>query len=201
MKFLQLLKLILLFLILLISINYLHFNFYEVNVVLFSSILDVFIAVLITILIVKKVKFFRVNFSNFEIFQSLVIIVLLGYAFAITIPTIIDRSLSFYILEKIQERGGGMKINSFENLFKSEYMIDHRLVDIRLTEQLESGSIIVNKDCVKLTEKGQSLVIFSQFYRKYFLPKNRLLMGEYSDYLIRNNLNKINSYEYNDACS
>jgi len=201
MKFLQLLKLIFLFFILLISINYLHFNFYEVNVVLFSSILDVFIAVLITILIVNKVKFFRVNFSNFEIFQSLVIIVLLGYAFAITIPTIIDRSLSFYILEKIQERGGGMKINSFENLFKSEYMIDHRLVDIRLTEQLESGSIIVNKDCVKLTEKGQSLVIFSQFYRKYFLPKNRLLMGEYSDYLIRNNLNKINSYEYNDACS
>jgi len=201
MKFLQLLKLIFLFFILLISINYLHFNFYEVNVVLFSSILDVFIAVLVTILIVKKVKFFRVNFSNFEIFQSLVIIVLLGYAFAITIPTIIDRSLSFYILEKIQERGGGMKINSFENLFKSEYMIDHRLVDIRLTEQLESGSIIVNKDCVKLTEKGQSLVIFSQFYRKYFLPKNRLLMGEYSDYLIRNNLNKINSYEYNDACS
>jgi len=201
MKFLQLLKLIFLFFILLISINYLHFNFYEVNVVLFSSILDVFIAVLITILIVKKVKFFRVNFSNFEIFQSLVIIVLLGYAFAITIPTIIDRSLSFYILEKIQERGGGMKINSFENLFKSEYMIDHRLVDIRLTEQLESGSIIVNKDCVKLTEKGQSLVIFSQFYRKYFLPKNRLLMGEYSDYLIRNNLNKINSHEYNDACS
>jgi len=201
MKFLQLLKLIFLFFILLISINYLHFNFYEVNVVLFSSILDVFIAVLITILIVKKVKFFRVNFSNFEIFQSLVIIVLLGYAFAITIPTIIDRSLSFYILEKIQERGGGMKINSFENLFKSEYMVDHRLVDIRLTEQLESGSIIVNKDCVKLTEKGQSLVIFSQFYRKYFLPKNRLLMGEYSDYLIRNNLNKINSYEYNDACS
>ena len=201
MKFLQLLKLIFLFFILLISINYLHFNFYEVNVVLFSSILDVFIAVLITILIVNKVKFFRVNFSNFEIFQSLVIIVLLGYAFAITVPTIIDRSLSFYILEKIQERGGGMKINSFENLFKSEYMIDHRLVDIRLTEQLESGSIIVNKDCVKLTEKGQSLVIFSQFYRKYFLPKNRLLMGEYSDYLIRNNLNKINSYEYNDACS
>jgi len=201
MKFLQLLKLIFLFFILLISINYIHFNFYEVNVVLYSSILDVFIAVLITILIVKKVKFFRVNFSNFEIFQSLVIIVLLGYAFAITIPTIIDRSLSFYILEKIQERGGGMKINSFENLFKSEYMIDHRLVDIRLTEQLESGSIIVNKDCVKLTEKGQSLVIFSQFYRKYFLPKNRLLMGEYSDYLIRNNLNKINSYEYNDACS
>ena len=201
MKFLQLLKLIFLFFILLISINYLHFNFYEVNVVLFSSILDVFIAVLVTILIVKKVKFFRVNFSNFEIFQSLVIIVLLGYAFAITVPTIIDRSLSFYILEKIQERGGGMKINSFENLFKSEYMIDHRLVDIRLTEQLESGSIIVNKDCVKLTEKGQSLVIFSQFYRKYFLPKNRLLMGEYSDYLIRNNLNKINSYEYNDACS
>ena len=201
MKFLQLLKLIFLFFILLISINYLHFNFYEVNVVLFSSILDVFIAVLVTILIVKKVKFFRVNFSNFEIFQSLVIIVLLGYAFAITIPTIIDRSLSFYILEKIQERGGGMKINSFENLFKSEYMIDHRLVDIRLTEQLESGSIIVNKDCVKLTEKGQSLVIFSQFYRKYFLPKNRLLMGEYSDYLIRNNLNKINSHEYNDACS
>ncbi|HIP12441.1 MAG TPA: hypothetical protein EYG73_06960, partial [Arcobacter sp.] len=50
-----------------------------------------------------------------------------------------------------------------------------------LTEQLSSGTIIINQNgCVKLTEKGNTLASFSRYFRKNFLPKERLLMGEYS---------------------
>jgi hypothetical protein len=62
-------------------------------------------------------------------------------------------------------------------------MREHRLVDIRLTEQAESGTIVIEGDCVKLTPRGKRLAAFGQFFRKNFLPKRRLLRGEYTDQL------------------
>jgi len=104
-----------------------------------------------------------------------------GYALAISMPTVIDRSLSFYILEKIQQRGGGIRQDAFEWVFTQEYMKEHRLVDVRLTEQLESGTIDIKNGCVLLTEKGRRIANFSRYYRRNWLPKKRLLMGNYSD--------------------
>ena len=109
---------------------------------------------------------------------------LLGYIFAISLPTVIDRSLSFYILEKLQQRGGAIQLSKFEYIFTNEYMREHKLVDIRLTEQTESGTIIIDKDCVRLTNKGSLLADFSRYFRQNFLPKKRLLRDEYTDKLI-----------------
>jgi hypothetical protein len=78
--------------------------------------------------------------ASFERAQLLVIMLLAGYALAISVPTVIDRSLSFYILEKLQQRGGGIRYAAFEQVFTQEYLKEHRLVDVRLTEQLESGT-------------------------------------------------------------
>ena len=95
----------------------------------------------------------------------------------------IDRSLSFYILEKIQQRGGGIKFDAFEQVFTNEYVKEHRLVDVRLTEQQQSGTIVINAGCVKLTAWGNTLATASRYFRGHFLPKQRLLMGEYTDAL------------------
>lgn len=105
---------------------------------------------------------------------------LLGYCFAISIPTVIDRSLSFYILEKLAQRGGGIRQDAMPDVFIKEYLPEHRLMDVRLTEQLESGTILIEGGCVKLTRKGARLAEASRYFRKNFLPKHRLLMGEYS---------------------
>jgi hypothetical protein len=121
---------------------------------------------------------------------------LLGYAFAISIPTVIDRSLSFYILEKLQQRGGGIKINNFEQVFTQEYVKEHRLVDVRLTEQLESGTIEIKNGCVILTVKGSNIASFSQMFRRNFLPKHRLLMGKYSDDLTNPFRHKLSKIDY-----
>ena len=106
-----------------------------------------------------------------------------GYAFAISVPTILDRSLSFYLLEKLQQRGGGIKQESFDRVFREEYMLEHRLIDIRLTEQLASGTIEIKEGCVSLTSRGESFARFSRYFRKNWLPKNRLIAGEYTDEL------------------
>lgn len=180
MKLKKFLYSIIAFILLLFVYYILHLTFFRVNVVFYSAILDGFLAAITLYLILIKTKYFSI-FCSFEKFQIFIISILLGYSFAISVPTVIDRSLSFYILEKIQQRGGGIKQNAFEDVFTKEYMVEHRLVDVRLTEQLESGTIEIVGDCVKLTPKGDFLAKLSRTFRKNFLPKERLLMGEYTD--------------------
>lgn len=169
------------FLLLLLSFHIAHIRFFPVDVVFYAAIFDGFLASLATSGIVFLSRYFSL-YNLFEKIQMATIWILTSYAFAISVPTVIDRSLSFYILEKLQQRGGGIQLSSFEEVFTKEYVKEHRLVDVRLTEQQASGTIVINDDgCVKLTEFGQKLASFSSYYRNNFLPKKRLLMGEYSD--------------------
>lgn len=160
-----------------------YIHYFSVDVVFYSSIYAALIALLIFAVTLYWVPFFR-RLNYYEKFNVIVIAGLLGYVFAISLPTVIDRSLSFYILEKLQQRGGGIQLAKFHYIFTEEYMREHKLVDIRLTEQSQSGTIIIDGDCVRLTEKGNELANFSRFFRKHLLPKKRLLLDEYTDALI-----------------
>lgn len=82
-----------------------------------------------------------------------------------------------------QQRGGGILEDQIGEVFISEYMPENRLVDVRLTEQLRSGTIEIKDGCVELTSKGESIASVSRFMRAHFLPRKRLLMGEYTDVL------------------
>ncbi len=157
-----------------------YVNFIKVNVVFYSALGAVVISLMVQALIVIVLPLLN-NFSLFEKIQHLISCALIGYILAISVPTVIDRSLSFYILEKLQQRGGEIKLNQFEKVFTQEYLQEYRLVDVRLTEQLESGTIRIKNGTVKLTEKGDNIASFGQMFRKNFLPKHRLLMGTYSD--------------------
>jgi len=157
-----------------------HVSFFKVDVILYSAIADGAIATLGAFALLLLGNRLAI-LSGFERAQLVVICFLSGYIFAISIPTVIDRSLSFYILEKIEQRGGGIQFSKFEDVFSKEYLKEHRLVDVRLTEQLQSGTIVIEGGCVKLTQFGEFLVSISLFFRSHFLPKRRLLMGQYSD--------------------
>ena len=171
------------FLILFFTVYYLHITFFKVNVVFYSAILDGVIATVILTIGLYLVKYFDI-FNNFEKIQLSVIMFFISYAISITIPTVIDRSLSFYLLEKIQQRGGGIQLHSMKDIFTKEYIVEHRLMDIRITEQLESGTIKITDGCVKLTGRGEKIANFSRFFRQEFLPKKRLINGKYTDDLI-----------------
>lgn len=168
-----------LFSAILLLIYWLHIAYFKVNVVFFSAIIDGILAAFVTITLVSLSKWLNV-FSVFEKLQLVLFWLLLGYAYAISVPTVIDRSLSFYTLEKLQQRGGGILLAAFERVYANEYMKEHRLVDVRLTEQEQSGTIKIENGCVVLTEWGNTLATASRYFRNHFLPKQRLLMGEYS---------------------
>jgi hypothetical protein len=168
------------FLLLLLLTYGLHVKFFRVDVVFYAAIADGLIAAALMGLALFVLKFYK-PLTGLERSQLIVIWALMGYAFAISVPTVIDRSLSFYILEKLQQRGGAIQADAFEYVFTKEYVKEHRLVDVRLTEQLASGTIVIENGCAVLTDKGQILVKISRYFRMNWLPKERLLMGEYTD--------------------
>lgn len=172
----------LLFGVLLGATYVLHARLLPVDVVLYSAVLDAFVAAALAGAILFRARVFQ-PLGGFEKSQLVLIWLLLGYAFAISVPTVIDRSLSFYLLEKLEQRGGGIREDAFAGVFVDEYMREHRLVDVRLTEQLASGTVRIEDGCVLLTPRGARLAWFSRTVRRYLLPRRRLLMGTYSDVL------------------
>ena len=163
--------------------HFVYFNFFRVDVVFYSSMkISIYTALGLGLgLLLWRL----IRLQVFEKACLIIITLCLGYIFSISVPTVIDRSLSFYLLEKIDQRGGGIRADAFEEIFIKEYMIEHRLVDVRLTEQLESGTIELSEDgCVLLTPKGALFVRFSLYFRSNWLPSQRLLNGTYTDDLV-----------------
>lgn len=167
------------YVVLLLGIHFLHVRFFSVDVVFYAAIGDALLAAVLTglLLLLPALRRFTVT----EKVLLVAVWLLGGYSFAISVPTVIDRSLSFYILEKLDQRGGGIRQDAFQDVFTKEYMVEHRLVDVRLTEQESSGTIQIANGCVLLTDKGRRVAAMSRFYRQHFLPKQRLLLGRYSD--------------------
>ena len=195
MKYLKFVVATAVYAILLLVIYVLHVRYVPVNVVFYSAVLDAVLATILAATLIATVRWFKV-FTRFETLQLCCIWLLIGYSFAISVPTVIDRSLSFYILEKLQQRGGGIKLDAFEQVFTQEYVKEHRLVDVRLTEQQQSGTVEIKDGCVKLTAWGQTIASSSRYFRAHFLPKQRLLMGKYSDDLTAPFRNSVDRTDY-----
>ena len=182
MKYLYSIGFLIFFIFLLIIIYTIYINQFNVNVLLYSSLFCVLISLAIATIFLFSIKVKYINF--FEKILILIICALTGYSLVLSLPTVIDRSLSFYILEKLDQRGGGIKVDKMDIVFTKEYLKEHRLIDIRLTEQLKTKTVIIDKNCLRLTSKGKKVVLFSTIFRQYFLPKQRLIRDKYTDELI-----------------
>ncbi len=177
--------------VLLLLINFFHFRYLTVNVVFYSTLFDALVAtavVGITVYMIRRLSGPESRLgrgvhqlTGTEIWLTLVCTALAGYAFAISVPTVIDRSFSIYILEKLEQRGGSISLPAMNDIVIKEFIHEHRLIDVRMTEQLKSATLTIENDCVSLTERGERIVAFTRFYRTNLLPKKRVLMGEISD--------------------
>ena len=171
---------VLTYIALLLATYVIHIKFFRVDVVGFAALTDAVIAAVLAGILLFTVKWFNV-LEKFERILLVTIFLLGGYAFAVSIPTVIDRSLSLYILEKIEQRGGGIKEDMIGWVFVNEYLPEDRLVDVRLTEATQSGTVVIKNGCVMITDKGRALANFSTWFHQNLLPKERLLMGQYTD--------------------
>lgn len=183
MKLVGALALTILYVALLLAVYLVHAWYFPVAVVLYAAILDALIATALLALIVIFARR-RLPFSSFERLLLVLVWLLGGYAFAISGPTVLDRSLSFYLLEKLAERGGGVTTDAIADIFRHEYLPEYHLVDVRLTEQLRSGTIRIDNGCVRLTDRGWAIAEASRYIRLHLLPKRRILAGRETDALV-----------------
>jgi hypothetical protein len=188
---------LLLFFIFFLVIFRLHVSFINVQVVLFAALIDVLIVSIALGCFIFLSKISIINlFNAFEKIMIILVFILFGYIFSFSFPALIDRSLSFYILEKLEEAPLGIKYDRFDDLFIRDFSRKYHMIDVRLTEQLNSGTIYIKDNCVLLTEKGKNIADFSKFFRKYLLPKSHryLFNGKYENVEGVNNDMLINKY-------
>ncbi|MGE0733606.1 MAG: hypothetical protein AB7G15_08470 [Alphaproteobacteria bacterium] len=164
-------------------LNVLHFRFLPVRVVLYDALADAALAALLTAVAVVSIRRWRRAMSGFEAALALLLGLALGANFAIGIPTTVDRSLSIYILEKLAQHGGAVRENALPRIFAEDYLVEHKLVDIRLTEQLNSGTIRIENGCVTLTPRGRTIARLTRLYRTELLPRRRDVRGHLTDAL------------------
>jgi hypothetical protein len=166
---------------LLFSLIYMaHIHFFRVNVIFYASLLDSLIALIFFLIIFLSSAMSKI-YNYFELFAISCLLIFLGYSFSISVPTVIDRSLSFYYLEKIRQHDGAISKNSMRDIFTGDFVDEYKVVEMRLTEQLSSGTIIMQGDCIILTKRGYFVTSFSDFFRRNFLANKRLILDQYSD--------------------
>ena len=181
-KFLLFTFAIFLYLFIFICVYLIHINFFRVNVIFYSSLVDSVIALIIFFGLYNSINLFN-HFTNFESSLIILLLFLIGYSFSISLPTVIDRSLSFYFLEKIRQHDGAINKVAMRQIFIDDYMDEYKLIELRLTEQLKSGTIELKGNCIVLTKRGYIITTFSDFFRKNFLANKRLILDSYSDQL------------------
>ena len=164
-------------------VNYIHFQNFTVNVILYACMWDAVIAAIIVMgayiwLRLKSGPLLATEFALTGI-ASFFLVLLYG----VMGPTVVDRSLSIYLVQKVDQRGGAVAESSMHDIFVKEYLPEFGVVDVRLTEQLTSGTIKVEDGCVILTPKGVRVSRFVNWYRKALLPRKRNLMGVVTDQL------------------
>lgn len=160
-----------------------HMRYMVVDVIFYEALKDLILAgfIVFAAYFIFLKKIFPLSLTNLVLTGLLGLSC--GYIFSITVPTIVDRSLSAYILEKFSQRGGGIEQDALYDIFIEEFIPESQLMDIRLQEAFSSGTLKLNGSCIQLTPKGERVAKTTQFYRQNFLPKRRLLLGRVTDEL------------------
>ena len=101
------------------------------------------------------------------VFLATVIFWLSSYAFIITLPVVIDRSLSVFILNRLASHQTSMPVDELYKIV-SEYFSDQSIVQKRIEEQLATGSIVFENNEIHLTKKGLNIAKFSTTIAEIF---------------------------------
>ncbi len=78
--------------------------------------------------------------------------------FLVLFPVTFDRSISMFLLARIEQADGQLDARALEAAFTREYLVDMRQIDRRVTEQTLSGNIEVRQGRIHMTPRGKALL-------------------------------------------
>lgn len=88
--------------------------------------------------------------------------------FLITFPVTFDRSITMFLLARIEREDGRLDNASLEKLYIREYLQDMRQIDRRVEEQLLSGNIRIDHGHIRITPQGRHLLAGGRTIGRWF---------------------------------
>ena len=137
----------LLILVIFAVVHIVHFRILKPEVVLKACIIDIviscFVGSLLYLMLLKN--------DVFVIFSALVTMTLGLAIYAILVPTMVDRSLSVYMLVYLDESvDGSLTKDQLKNM-----LINETILEKRIAEHERAGAISVDGEKITLTKKGR----------------------------------------------
>lgn len=79
-------------------------------------------------------------------------------SFLIVFPVTFDRSITMFLLARIERQDGVLDARGLEQVYVREYLGDMRQIDRRIAEQSLSGNIRMDRGRIHITPQGRSLL-------------------------------------------
>ncbi|WP_420145213.1 hypothetical protein [Sphingobium sp.] len=90
-------------------------------------------------------------------------------SFLIVFPVTFDRSITMFLLARIERQDGRLTPTALEDVFVREYLDDMRQIDRRISEQTLSGNIVQGDDGrIRLTPQGRRLLSSGRTIGRWF---------------------------------
>jgi len=105
-----------------------------------------------------------INLSDHKVvISALFAFIFISYSFVITIPALLDRSISIFIISAITESGDkGITNKELQNIFIEKYIEGTSTINKRLHEQIVTGNILFRNNKYFITDKGVFTYKFNQ---------------------------------------
>lgn len=79
-------------------------------------------------------------------------------SFLIVFPVTFDRSITMFLLARVERQDGRLDARGLEHVYVREYLGDMRQIDRRIEEQSLSGNIRVDQGRIHITPQGRRLL-------------------------------------------
>ncbi len=136
-------------------------------------------AVLIIVLYIAYVVYKRPR--KLGIFRhtpaALAVFVLAAYSFSITVPALIERSISLFIVSQVAATGQqGVSLKELQDVFYSDYILRNEAIPKRLEEQALSGNLTIVDGKYVATRRGQFVFATQQWFIEMFKADRRYII-------------------------
>ncbi|HAF41527.1 MAG TPA: hypothetical protein DCG90_07155 [Sphingobium sp.] len=89
-------------------------------------------------------------------------------SFLIVFPVTFDRSITMFLLARIEAQDGQLDAQGLERVYLREYLGDMRQIDRRIAEQRLSGNIAVLDGRIHITPQGRGLLTGGRWVGGWF---------------------------------
>lgn len=131
---------------------------------------------LLLCVILAACNYYLFRRSDFILEKTLLIFFVL-YSFNITVPALLDRSISYYIIG-LTANEDGVGLEKYRHAFYKGFILNNGAIEKRLDEQKLSGNIICFEDKCRLTSRGAFIFKMNLFLTKVLNLDSRYVSPE-----------------------